>query len=428
MFEFNDIKKLLRIKDSNIEIHSVEEERDKKGGHLVVYASLINQVSRCPECGQADEKTIVKNGGKQSRILLNSAGNQRTYLNLKKQRYLCRNCHSYFTAKTYLVDRFCFIAKQVFYKAFEELTEKNTAKNIAKHCFVSSSTLQKSIDLLAHEINIKKNWLPKCLLFDEFRSLTTYKGKFAFSCMDGDTGKLFDILPSRRKNDLVDYFMSFDRQARHSVRYVVSDMNAPYLKVVKICFPNAKLIIDRFHIVQHMNRCFDNLRVRVMKSLNQNDPEQAKQYRQLKKLNRLLLMSHDKLDFQTFKKRANFSWSYLTQTEIVDRLLTISEDLSLGYNYYQDLIYAFNHKDGGEFYRLLSEMPEEIPAELQILKRTFRKHEAGIRLSLEKSYSNAKLENIHTHIKVLKRVAYGYRNFANMRARIFLTNNLISIK
>ncbi len=36
MFELNDIKKLLRIKDSNIEIHSVEEERDKKGGHLVV--------------------------------------------------------------------------------------------------------------------------------------------------------------------------------------------------------------------------------------------------------------------------------------------------------------------------------------------------------------------------------------------------------
>ncbi|WP_106396189.1 transposase [Enterococcus timonensis] len=50
---------------------------------------------------------------------------------------------------------------------------------------------------------------------------------------------------------------------------------------------------------------------------------------------------------------------------------------------------------------------------------------AGILLSLEKSYPNGKLKNIYTHFKVLKRVGYGYRNFSNMRARIFLTNNLI---
>nr|WP_233151547.1 transposase [Enterococcus faecium] len=41
-------------------------------------------------------------------------------------------------------------------------------------------------------------------------------------------------------------------------------------------------------------------------------------------------------------------------------------------------------------------------------------------------YSNAKIENLHTHIKALKRVAYGFRSFRKMKTRIFLLNNLIT--
>ena len=36
--------------------------------------------------------------------------------------------------------------------------------------------------------------------------------------MDGDTGKLLDILPSRKKKDLVSYFMQFERRARLNVK------------------------------------------------------------------------------------------------------------------------------------------------------------------------------------------------------------------
>ncbi|EOG22032.1 ISL3 family transposase, partial [Enterococcus faecium] len=50
----------------------------------------------------------------------------------------------------------------------------------------------------------------------------------------------------------------------------------------------------------------------------------------------------------------------------------------------------------------------------------------GIRLALELPYSNAKIENLHTHIKALKRVAYGFRSFRKMKTRIFLLNNLIT--
>ncbi|WP_370683733.1 transposase [Enterococcus faecium] len=60
------------------------------------------------------------------------------------------------------------------------------------------------------------------------------------------------------------------------------------------------------------------------------------------------------------------------------------------------------------------------------MKKSFFKYEKRIQLAFSKKYSNIKLENLHTHIKILKRLSYGYRVFTNMRLRIFLINGLIS--
>ncbi len=39
---------------------------------------------------------------------------------------------------------------------------------------------------------------------------------------------------------------------------------------------------------------------------------------------------------------------------------------------------------------------------------------------------NGRIEGLNNKIKVLKRIAYGYRNFQNFRTRILLTNKLYS--
>lgn len=223
------------------------------------------------------------------------------------------------------------------------MTERQSIKAIGKHCDVSVTTVQRTLSALSSDIRQNLEYLPRCLLFDEFRSLSTWHGKFSFSCMDGETGKLFEILPSRRKRSRC-FFMRFSLKARLGVHYIVTDMNAPYFSLVKECFPNAQVIVDRFHIVQHLNRFFDAVRKRVMKTLDQKDPIQAKQYRQLKSLFKLLLKSEDRLDYNTLTKRRNFNWRLLTETEVVDRLLKISPELKTAYRYYQDLLTAYQEK------------------------------------------------------------------------------------
>ncbi len=112
----------------------------------------------------------------------------------------------------------------------------------------------------------------------------------------------------------------------------------------------------------------------------------------------------------------------------MDRLLTISSELKATYLYYPELFAAYHDKDSNHFFRLLQTMPNTLPEELRHVKRAFFKYESGIRLAFIKPYSNCRLENLHTHIKALKRIAYGFRDFSNVWTRIFLLSDLIQYK
>ncbi|EOA2497123.1 hypothetical protein ACJX4K_000047 [Enterococcus faecalis] len=93
---------------------------------------------------------------------------------------------------------------------------------------------------------------------DEFRSLKNQVGPFSFPCMDGDTGELLDILPTRNKGALEDK----DRRDGHECFLCPSD---------KGMFSKGNTLADRFHIVKHLIRNSEDIRIRIMKSFDRND-------------------------------------------------------------------------------------------------------------------------------------------------------------
>lgn len=429
MLDSNCINLLLGIKGESIKITNVGTIVENRNEVLIVSGVLTEEFNRCPECGGdeyfEDKKMIVKNGTKVSRILMCDTSIHKVHLNLKKQRYTCRHCQSHFTSRTTVVNPYCFISNQVKFKILESLKEKRAASRIAKACHVSWSTVQRVIQSLVPLINHSKEWLPECLMVDEFRFKSTAKDKFAFICADGNTGKLFDILPSRRVEYLIKHFNSFTLEARKMVKYIVTDMNAPYFKLAKECFPNAQVVVDRFHIVQHTNRQFNYSRIKTMKSLNQNNPEQARQYKQLKSLYKLLLKDKECLDSVNYYRRRNFKWLNLSERDVVHRLLSISDELKSDYYFYQTLLNYFRNGNSDEFYTQIKNMPSGLSKAVRHIRKAFLKYEDGIRLAMKLPYSNGKIECMNTHIKTQKRVSYGFKSFKNMRSRIFLQNDLI---
>ena len=95
----NILEATLQIKDKNIIWdNTVQEKIFKKRKSLFYSATYTHKPEFCTVCRcVCQNNNIVKNGTKTSRITLCSVSGLSAYLNLRKQRFLCRECGSSLT-------------------------------------------------------------------------------------------------------------------------------------------------------------------------------------------------------------------------------------------------------------------------------------------------------------------------------------------
>ena len=89
--------------------------------------------------------------------------------------------------------------------------------------------------------------LPEVLAIDKFRGNSGGE-KFQGIIMDSKNHKVIDILPTRSKAYLFGYFSKFTN--REEIKFVVMGIYSTYKSVAKIMFPNAIIIIDKYHYVR----------------------------------------------------------------------------------------------------------------------------------------------------------------------------------
>ena len=301
----NDTLEILRIKDKNIKFVSQDIDVIVKGKKsTVVNAVLTYKPSACPCCGIKNEGQIHKHGKRVSRITLLKTQGYNTYLNLAKQRFKCLECNSTFTAETEMVDKTCFISRCVTQKIIEEATKVKTEIDTAEDNCVSPSTVSRIRRKAANSLRIKPfDHLPEHLAMDEFKSVKNVTGAMSFIFIDNDTHEVIDILENRTTRFLRAYFERFDRKNRLKVKTVTIDMYEPYVRLFSELFPNAAIIFDRFHIVQHLNRELNKYRVQVM---NQYRNKKGSDYTILKNNWKVLMMDESKTLFSEYRWNSSF--------------------------------------------------------------------------------------------------------------------------
>src|SRR5699024_4883527 len=98
----------------------------------------------------------------------------------------------------------------------------------------------------------QNQYLPKHLSFDEFKYK---KGQMAFEYVDAETGDIIDILERRDARAIKEHFIrTYHLKDLKKVETITIDMNAGYVNEMKEIFSQAKIIIDRIHIVQLISR------------------------------------------------------------------------------------------------------------------------------------------------------------------------------
>ena len=195
------------------------------------------------------------------------------------------------------------------------------------------------------------------------------------------------------------------------------DMFSPYYDIARKLFPNAKTVLDRFHIMQHLSRAMSRVRVQIMNQFDRKSHE----YKALKRYWKLLQQDSRKLSHKRFY-RPTFRL-HLTNKEILEKLLSYSQALREHYELYQLLLFHFQEQQADHFFGLIEDTISYVNPIFQTVFKTFLKNKDNILNALELPYSNAKLEATNNLIKVIKPNAFGFRNFENFKKRIYLALN-----
>lgn len=406
------IKFHLNIEDPNIVFSDYFKKYINGKYHNVYVAELIQPL--CPYCHSANLK---HNGHYTSNVRFITADDSHPVtIRLKKQRVLCNNCLKRSMAQSNLVNKYCHISNASKRKVLAALTEDRSMTSIAREHNLSVNTVQRVLESCSPKFYDNFEQLPEHLAFDEFKGVGK---KLHFICLDGESHQVVQILRTRFKPEILRYFYKFSPKARAMVKTVTMDLNCYYPIVARELFPNAQIVIDRFHMVQMLTRSFNSLRVQTMKQFK----KQSREYKLLKSTWKLYLMKYDKLN----KKTPYYDWhfkDYLTQEHVVLDGLDCSKELENTYWIMQDFMTAIQSKDEKQIIHLLHSK-QAIGKQMHQTLLTFKHNYTGVLNGISSSYSNGCLEGVNRKIKQIERTAYGYSSFSHLLIRIRLEENIV---
>ena len=382
---------------------------------------------RCPICNKFTSSVHDKLKPIKS-VYLDSCGSK-VDLIIYKKRYHCYYCNKIFTEELNINTSKGNISNKVKIQIRKDLLNYNLSlKYIAEKNRVSITVVENEmLDIISGMPKYVIN-LPRVISFDEFKA-DTKEGRYAFILNDPIHKKVLDILPNRKKEYLLQYFAHCKN--RYSVEFVISDMYEPYLLVTKIMFPKAKYVVDRFHYTIYIMDALDDIRIRLQKLYG----EKSKEYKLLKnKKNVGLLRKYsNEINWWVFTKRyKNGHMVDILPIDILDDILKISNDLMEGYylkEEFLDIIHHSNQMDVEiQINKWISKCIEKNIVEfIEAAKTISRWKEYILNSFIDERYSNGYTEGINNKIKVIKRIAFGYKSFELFRGRIlYIFNGKIS--
>ena len=349
----------------------------------------------CPHCGT---HTSYIHDYRKQLIKDIPAFGQPIIINYRRRRYRCPHCGKCFSEQHPFVPRYHRMTSRLVAHIIDQLRCECSFTSVAKSVNLSVSAVIRVFDMLSFP-HPKK--LPHVFAIDEFKGNT---GNIKYQCIitDPASKRVLDILPDRSQQQLIDYLKQWDSKSRKRVRYFVSDMWQQYTDIASAFFKNATQIIDRYHFIRQILWASDNVRKRIQKLYGD------KNRKLFKNSKRLLIKRSSKL--KDYEK------------ERINAMMYISDELRQAYYLKETFYTVIDAQSREEAKRLmadwiLSAQNSGIP-EYTSCSNTLINWQTGILNSFDVPYSNGFTEGCNNKIKVIKRNAYGYRNFERFRKRI----------
>lgn len=354
----------------------------------------------CPRCGRVTTKEHDRRQQhKQDRRLRDKV----VFLMLMKRRFRCLWCN----------------------KVFTEPDEVFGPRRRSSHRFreyLGQEALHQTVRRTAQKEKVGEGLVRRCVAEEIGRRLGTREATEVpeFIGLDGFSvrgrrlyhtaicnlveGEVMEVVEGQGQQKVEEYLDSLPEPVR--VKGVAMDMHEPFRQAVQICLPLAKVVVDKFHLIRHINGALDKVRSRL-----QGGSRRGKR-RDLFKSRYTLLKGAERL--------ADWERTRLNQLFYRYPELRRAWELKEGFRAW------YGERDRSKAEERLGLLEERIASdsltEFKELLHTFANWREEILNYFDYRITNGFVEGKNNRIKTLKRMAYGYRNMDNFRMRILATN------
>ena len=118
----------------------------------------------------------------------------------------------------------------------------------------------------------------------------------------------------------------------------------------------------------------------------------------------------------------------MTESDVVNYLINTNNQLKETYELYQNLLNALKNNKLNELEHYLNEDFSNVSSYMKKSIKTLKSFLTHIKNTLSNTYHNGFVEGNNNFIKVLKRIAFGFRSFRRFKARIMICKNLLHVK
>jgi len=369
--------------------------------HFEVTVIYRRKGAVCPRCGKVTIKEHDKRQQlKQDRRLRDKV----VLLSLMKRRFRCLWCGKVFTepdevfgSRRRSSHRFReYLGQEALHQTVRRTAQKEkVGEGLVRRCVAEEIGRR----LGAREVTEP----PEFIGLDEF----SVKGRRLYhtAICNLVKGEVMEVVEGQGKQKVEEYLDSLLDPER--VKGVAMDMHEPFRQAVQMCLPQAKVVVDKFHLIRHINGALDKVRTRL-----QGGNRRGKR-RDLFKSRYTLLKGAERLvDWE----KARLNELFYRYPEL-RRAWMIKESFRAWYR-------GTNRSKAEERLASLEKtISNDFLPEFKELLHTLGNWREEILNYFDYRITNGFVEGKNNRIKTIKRMAYGYRNLDNFRLRILVTNS-----